>query len=209
LNTVGKNRKSGKRPKQKRNRGANPTICPPGADVYRGAVVPRALNNSAVQVEDRIFTQPIPVSSNGSGNIQFSVSTNPNSSSEWSTYSARYIEFRVLAMRCRYIPNFQNFANTAALAYSMGPLFGGICRNATLALPASAAASLSEGMKVATIQRPMQLDWKMSGTPEANWQNTATPAATGYVYLTAFGLSASTLYGNAMVWYLVQFRNRS
>jgi len=206
-NLVGKNKnKKGRRP-QKRAQ-AFPTVCPAASDVYRGATIPRALNNSAIQVEDRIMTQIVAVTSNGSGTISFTNNTSPGSATEWSQYSARFIEYRTLSMRVRFLPNLQNFENTAGLGYIYGPLYGGIVRDTALTPPASAAASLAICTKVASIQRPMTIDWRMNGTPEANWLNTRVPAAAGYTYFTGFGLTPSITYGQALVWYLVQFRNR-
>jgi len=205
---VGKNNNRKVRGRRKSANGTVPSVCPPGSSVYRGAVVPRALNSSSVAVEDRVFTQVSVVSANGAGTISLGVTTNPNSTTEWTSYSARYVEYRTLAFRVRFIPNLEYFSNTTGLANVYGTLYGGIIRDVGYSLPASAAAAFALSMKANTIQRPMTIDWRMSGQPDGLWSNVRTPGASSTVFMTAFGLTASATYGAAHIQYLVQFRNR-
>jgi len=180
-------------------------LSPPNASatVYMGPVPQRTAENGIVALlrEDAVFVS-------GSGTSFVSIlDNNPSSADNWTEYSNAWGEYRVLAMRVEYEP--VQIVNTAAVAAA--PLVHSVVHQPSLSSPGNYGQAFSIGdAKLGNTMRKHVRTWRMSGTAEATYQNTLSPAATSLAFVnSAFGLTTATTYGYAFITYLIQFRTSS
>jgi len=150
------------------------------------------------------------VSTNGSGLLSFVINSNPTSATEYASFATCFAEFRTLSYIVRWLPRFPAWGTSAAQALTVGPLVTGIQRNAALAAPTTQdAAWQNSSSQVRSVNQPFRIVVRATGSNEMQFLNTASPSGTSEVAFTAVGLTASTVYGDIYVEYLVQFRGRS
>jgi len=197
-------RRPNRKPRPKSGQRNGPKQIPASTSVYTGPAVPRWCGK---QTHTDIIlcwgTQGI--SSNGASPsiIATVFDSNPSNCANWSDLSAVWSEFRVLAIEVLFKANNRyNKTTQATVPIWIVPdrVPGALTSGADACDRESAKLTmgLDDGFKSAL---------KMSGTLEAEFQNTSSPVAYYYIKLFATGLTASTNYGVAMQSWLVQFRN--
>jgi len=204
-------KRGGKKGKRRAGRKVGaPQVLGPGAQTYRGPVVPRGLV-AQQQIIARRLTYFTTAASNGSGNIGYSFSNNPTSTFEWTNYAALYTEYRTLAFRVRYQPNYGTYISSTTGTTTHirdGPMVVYRERNSAASIVSTIGAAFSkEGAYIGSTQRPCWNVIKMSGSSESAWYNTIAPTANTAVNFVAFSLDTGVTYGNFFLEFLVQFRS--
>jgi hypothetical protein len=145
------------------------------------------------------------VSSDVIGAISGTFNNNPSSAVNWTEYSTAWGEYRVLGIKCTYIPQYS--ANTTVIGGFSG--YHGIIHGLGAFAPTTLAEASATGVaRLWYPFRPFVREWRMSSVEEAAWVSTAGPAATSNALsLYGQGATASTLYGNTLLEYLIQFRS--
>jgi len=150
------------------------------------------------------------VSTNGSGLLSFVINSNPASATEWSSFATCFSEYRTLSYLVRWLPRFPAWGTSAAQSYAVGPMVTGIQRNAALASPTTQdAAWQNSSSQVRSVNQSFRVGVRATGSNEMEFLNTSAPSGQSEVAFTSVGLTASTVYGDIYVEYLVQFRGRS
>lgn len=198
-----KNSNRGKNKKNRRNgRGFNP---PSTALTYTG---PISANVPSMAPVTRNMVYASTVASNALGSIAFQYVVAATSLNEWSNFAALYSEYRIMAARIRWIPNYTGLstASTPALS-SMAVLT--LTRDGTIVTPSSVLNALSIAPRVVSnIYSRMSLTYRMSGPLEASFHNTDAPAVGVCTFcLNSDLLTASSSYGTIQADVMIQFRN--
>lgn len=146
------------------------------------------------------------LSSTGLGVIALERTFNPNVTTEWTSFAARFREYRVLAVQVKYMPF--NIVNTTVftpgpcvIATNKGPAFGTPTSNAqvwALAKP-----------KLFHLAKPMKYIIRADDYTDLDVGATASPSSEFSIVLYADGLSTSVLYGRFFCTWVVQFSSRS
>jgi len=177
--------------------------------VYRGPIdPPAALRGLSRSVQQLTLTQVITSSAGGLINTQFL--SNPSGASEWGDFTPIYEEYRVLGMEVHWEPFYPHWGSTAALAQNQVPMIWWPQRDAGATAPTTYTGAFQyAGAKVRNVQDRTTTSIRMSGTLEAEYQNTRTPASVFLIGCIAVNCSVSINYGIAFVRYLVEFRSRN
>jgi len=172
---------------------------------YTGPITP---NVPAMAPITRNMVYATTVSSNAAGSIVQQFALAVTSLQEWVAMSNLFSEYRIMAARVRWIPNYSGLstASTPALS-SMAVLT--LIRDGTITTPASVLAALSIAPRVVSnIYSRMSLTYRMSGPLEASFHNTDAPAVGVATFcLNADLLTVSSAYGTLQADVMVQFRN--
>lgn len=186
--------------KRRGRRGASMLSVPPSAVVYRGPIQANPFDT---------LTALLPVSASVStaslGEINGTFNNNPSGGTNWSEYSTAWREYRVLGVKFTYIPRFS--ANTTTLSGFSGyhGIIYGTGSYTPTTLPEAAATGLA---KLWDPFHRFTRTWKMGSVEQAGWIDTGSPfASSNCITLYAQDGTPSTLYGNIMIEYLVQFRS--
>lgn len=167
----------------------------------------------SVQQNDTVTTQinvAATISSSGSGVIDtvFDSVSQVTSSSDWASWAALYIEFRVLSMDLELYPtNKYNLPTTTGAA----ALFSVVDRNAAAALASLTSAVNYDSVEGHEPSTKVRRVVKMNSPEEADWIDTgSTPGAASrmYIKLWSSGNSNSTSFYTYLNRILVQFRGR-
>jgi len=183
---------------------------PVGATSYSGPIVPRPLTLDLDTYVRRFVTYGGVTTPGISGQIQAQYPNSPAGYSEFSAVGALYQEYRTLAQRVRWIPQYINFVGSATyVAVTHGPMVFSVNRNAGAGPPAGAAAALNNTDAIlGHTQTRMSIDVRAGTAQEMLFLVTSTPQSTWTTCLTTDSiLSTGTTYGYFEAEVLVQFRN--
>jgi hypothetical protein len=193
--------------KGRRGLGGSAANPPPTAIVYSGPV--RTLKDLG---QDTVITRVIhltgTLSSSVGGVISQVITNNPSGSSDWSSLTPLWEEYRVIATELRYTPNYSNF-NGLLTALAQGPFAYASTRNPLLGLPSSIGSVLSFGDSMLTnSQNSWSITTKMDNVNEAGFTNTANVGSTWAFPVYASGLTGGTQYGTYDMLLRIQFRSQ-
>jgi hypothetical protein len=143
------------------------------------------------------------VSSDAAGLIVGTFGNNPSNSRNWTELSTVWTQYRVLGIKATYMPRYS--VNTAAISGFTGyhSVVHGIPPTPTTP---SEAASTGES-RIWNPWKQFIREWRMSEIAEADFIPVSAPfSSSGALYVWANSATASILYGNIQLEYLVQFR---
>jgi len=196
----------GRGSKKVMNRSKSSRGPPTGASVYNGPVFTRADMNQNDSIV-RVLAAGGTFTSSPGGVIAGNFTNDPASSPDFSSYSTTYEECRVLAAEFEYVPVFKNFANTPGLALSQANLAYNFNRD-VLSVPLNLLNVLSNPSgKLINTSTSFKIRGHMNGTPDSDWQRTASTGPTFGFQVYATGLTPTTIYGNYVMRMRVQFRS--
>lgn len=171
---------------------------------YSGPIKPPPQSN---QMITRLLTSSNQTVANASGIISLGIGNSPNSATDWAGLAGLYTEFRTIGQRVRWIPLFTSYSTTSTPLLSV-PLTLSLCRDSTISPPTTMATAIQfQPFKVAPVMQQQWIEGRMRGATDALWGNTAAPASTWVIFITAQGLTVSATYGYWISEFLVQFRN--
>jgi hypothetical protein len=196
-----RSRKSKKGKQTRKSAGSGP---PAAAVMYNGPITPPQTNMMTITRRMALLNV---ISASGAGSIIVQITTLPSLTVQWSALVGLYTEYRVLAVRFRWLPLFTTYS-TGSTPLLSSTLVLNLWRDPTITTPASAQAAMANWpCRFQPIMRPMSMDWRMSSTNEAQFRNTDTPVALAAFTLNCDGLTNSAVYGNYSLEFLIQFRN--
>jgi hypothetical protein len=215
-----KNRNRKSRKQRARTQGMpNPSAS---AITYRGPIFPAKYREG----DDRytiVCTDEIAVASNGSGVVALTLTNDPanvtGTSSgatveNWSSLSAVFSEYRVLAIQVDYTPlsmfSFVLNASPGSSDNSNGVVITGIDRTSNAGSnPASyAAVAAFASAREWCINQKIKVLARMDGTREAAFNNIgSTPLGLFAIKMYGSSFQAGVTYGRMLVRYLLQFRS--
>lgn len=144
------------------------------------------------------------VGGSGSGSYTLNPGTSALAIADWSSWAATYSEYRLLAACLHFVPAFQSSYPTSTAVGGTIAMF--VDRdNGTSALSLSQILE-NEGSKFCSINQPLSVTFKMLGTNEAQFVNTASPISPATIRFTTSSLSASTTYGIFILEWLLEGR---
>lgn len=147
------------------------------------------------------------VSTTAGGVLSYLQQNNPSGFTDWSSLSALFQEYRVLALKLTWIPLYTHWGTTTAQGWAQNIAIIYPWRDAGATAPATATAAFSiDGSKILELQKRTSIEIRMSNTLEAQYQNTRTPGSTFALGIYGASNVASTVLGNITAEILVQFR---
>lgn len=164
------------------------------------------------------YTQTL--GSTGGGVIQVPISlTSPENVvsgsgtvEDWSSITALFDNFKVCALKLRYIPSFPN--NTSATT-AFAPLYSAVDYdevNTSSCIGTIAEAINYENMKVHNMYRPWKRYWKVRKLAfpgyAVGYNEVDTPYNIGQMCLYGEGFTASTTYGQLIITYYIICKSR-
>jgi hypothetical protein len=167
---------------------------------FRGPVRNPKSRNEVSIIRTNIVSSST-ASSNGSGVIATTYTTNPNGTNGWSSWVALFDEYRVLALELKYVPLWHTLPSGTA----GGTLLMVVDHDSVAALSSFNNACNYESLKTGSIDRPMTHTYRLDGTLESNFINTSSPTGLQGVKVYANGLTNSTQYGNFIGTFLIEF----
>jgi hypothetical protein len=170
---------------------------------FRGPVRNPKSRNEVSIIRTNIVSSST-ASSNGSGVIATTYTTNPNGTNGWSSWVALFDEYRVLALELKYVPLWHTLPSGTA----GGTLLMVVDHDSVAALSSFNNACNYESLKTGSIDRPMTHTYRLDGTLESNFINTSSPTGLQGVKVYANGLTNSTQYGNFIGTFLIEFRGK-
>jgi len=203
-------RKGGKKKAKKvAPQGAGMIMGPPsGATSYHGPITPpiRTLDVDMVVVR---LTATFGVSSTISGSIGQGYPNNPSTFTEWANFAAIYEEFRVLAAKYTFIPNYVNYVLSTS-TNAQAPVVYTVQRDPSLSVPPTIATAFQSGnARIKSISQKDVFVVRAGTVQEMAFSTTALGGTTWQFSQTAQSLSVSSVYGVMFEELLVQFRCRS
>lgn len=141
------------------------------------------------------------------GAINLSLGSWPSGITDWSNVQGTFHEVRTLGMKVKYCPNNKYNRGTVTTR----PIMSCVDHTDSGTPGSYAQIGAHESNQIHTLDDTFSVTCKMSGTEEAEFQDTQTVAATGnrfYVKLYSDGLSFSTQYGIIVIEYRYQVRGR-
>jgi hypothetical protein len=172
--------------------------------MYRGPIhVGESKTSDKLDVVN--LTSIISVASNALGTMAAEVTFNPNTTTEWASFAARYREYRVLAVEIKWIPSI--VVNTAAIVG--GPLYIALNKGGALGTPTSKGQVFAlANAKVHMNYKPWTYVIRPDDYTDLDVGSTATPASEFSFLFFASAYTASTSYGDLAVEWVVQFSSR-
>jgi hypothetical protein len=174
---------------------------------YSGPTVPRVVARQE-QLDEKVLSILVNVDTAGTGNfsqpigLQGSVSSAPN----WSSLSAVYDEYRVLAVRVHFTPA-NGYNKLVATQTCPNPIFFALDRDSVTTVSSNNTMLSYDSVKSFDIERPFTYDvFKMSGARESAFITTASPVNLGSYVNWFTGATPSLHYGVLLCQFLVQFR---
>ncbi len=146
------------------------------------------------------------MSTSAGGTAAGTFSSDPGSTTDWSSLSAIYQEYRVLGFEVEYVPY-----ETVPVSGSRTPGAGAMdyVHYAGATTPASLDGLLQNANHTSFhTHRPAKVTWRMRGVEEATWQKMSVAQDHGSIRWYIDGLTASASYGRFFVTYLVELRGR-
>lgn len=151
------------------------------------------------------LTSQTTTSSNGVGVIAAELTFNPNTTTEWASFAARYREYRVLAVEIEWMP--YHVANTTAI--TVGPLYIGLNKAGTLGTPTSKSQVFAlAASDVKHTARKWRFVIRPDDYTDLDVGSTALPSSEFSFLLYGNGFSISATYGDIAMRWVVQFSAR-
>ena len=145
------------------------------------------------------------VSSTGLGVVALERTFNPNVTTEWASFAARFREYRVLAVRLHYMP----FGVVNTTSFNVGPAVIATNKGSAFGTPTSSAQVFALAKpKVFHLAKPMVYEIRPDDYTDLDVGATASPASEFSVLLYGDGLTVSSGYGRLYCTWVVQFSSR-
>jgi len=174
-----------------------------GFKVWSGSVDLDITKSGATEVVN--LQSVTSVASNALGVMAAEITTNPNTTTEWASFAARYREYRVLAVEFHWVPN--NIVNTTGL---VGAAMA-VAQNKAAALGTPSGYGQLFSMAVGKIKhvfKPFKYLIAADDITDLDMGGTATPGSEFSFLFYSDGLTASTTYGRFFTKWVVQFSSR-
>lgn len=147
----------------------------------------------------------VPFTSSAGGVINFNFAMTPITAADWTSWASVYGEARLLGCRVQFLPrNRYSKSTTVTTPMISNVIHSTAAPSITSYTDAMAASSAEER----SLEDPWAVEFRMSGTEEALFKDIGGVTTIGNIHLYADGLSLSTVYGKACIYWLVQFRGR-
>lgn len=180
---------------------------PSSAQAASMAIVSRAMRKVRGQTEtdttvcfyDAIFT------TSGAGVNNTVLGNSPSSVANWASLAAVWDEYRVLALRLKYVP--YKFAGGSTVVVQAPIVVVGDFDTAT-ALTGYSLANQYSSCKEYPGDRPFEYTILMSGSENAQFISTGSPANSFYIKPYTSGNTVSLDIGRVHLMYVIQFRGR-
>lgn len=144
-------------------------------------------------------------SSNGVGVLAGEITFNPNTTTEWASFAARYREYRVLAVELTWQP--YQVVNTAAVI--VGPLYVAMNKGTSLGTPTSKAQVFALARsKVMHTAKKFKYTIRPDDYTDLDVGSTSSPSSEFSFLFYTSGVSNSTVYGDWAIRWVVQFSAR-
>jgi len=130
------------------------------------------------------------------------ISNNPSSCANWSSFATVFDEYRVLGLMIKFFP-WNRYSKVSTVTT---PIYWVVDRNNLTALTGVGQATQYESVQQKSLEDPWSMSTKMYSVEEAQFLNTGSPASTYAFKGYATFLSNSTTYGDLIVYMRVQFR---
>lgn len=157
---------------------------------------------------DRInLMRSFPVISNGGGELILNVTPGSvTSANDWGNFSNSYKEYRVVAMEVKYLPKY--VVNDTVVNASSGAM--AISHTGATTSPASLSDVVSYGnWKPWYTAKPSTTVFRARGAEELQWGPVTAANDIGSVVGYIADSTGSVVYGNFVLSYVVEFRNRN
>jgi hypothetical protein len=142
---------------------------------------------------------------NGSGVCAAVIANNPSTSSEWTSLSSLYDEYRVLSQEDIYYP----IANeTYTASFIPAVMVHIVDRDSSGALASLATGLYYASSKISNSNRQHTTSVRMTGSEDAGFTTTSIPSSTWWHKMFFSGATSSVTYGTCVTKLLVQFRGR-
>jgi len=166
---------------------------------FTGPILP-----SAAKQEDVLVEMTLPwvsaASSSGAGLINAVIPENPQNAELWTANAAVYDQYRVLGFEVEYVPG------CSALSAPLPIFCHVIDRDTSAALTTYALAAQYSSFMASPLDRGWKQTYKMNGSDESQFRNTASPNDPGSLKTLCVGTTNSTTWGQFIVRYRIQFR---
>jgi hypothetical protein len=183
---------------------------PERAIVYTGPIVTAAAKKAQdTEVVTLFLDEAITSSAGGVIGTSFTSDPTVGAPSGWAAWSARFREYRVLALEVEFCPPFVNAVQENVINAGTFPIYEVEDRAAGTSPTSYAAAASYASLQM----HPLNSRWKrrmdMSSTDEAQFSSTAgSPAAPFYILWHADTVGATVSIGRARLAYVIQFKDR-
>ncbi len=195
------NRRRGNQNSQNRSSGRRNSQSDNHMLVYTGPIVLKK-SKQEIETHRENFSLTASVTTSAGGVIDISLGSNPNTTASWANSAAIYNEFRVLGMRCDYVPV------KASTTYVYGPMATVVDHQNSGTLSSHNVAATHESYMLFAGSDKWSRDIRMTGGPEDNWLSTSSPVATYYIKFYSDLNTASTVLGRYNLIFLVEFRGK-
>lgn len=159
-----------------------------------------------MQVVRMNLTSSAAVSTDAGGNLVFSRSpTDVNTSTEWTTVSGLFQDYRVLAIECEWQPFYNN---TYSTLLSHGAGAAAVDHSGVITPGTIDTVNQYQNFKVFHSGRPLKIQWRAAGFEELQWTPVSSASNFGSVFGFIPGLTGSVAYGRVFTRFLVELRGR-
>jgi len=151
------------------------------------------------------LTSTVTSSSNALGVYASEVTFNPNTCTEWTSYAARFREYRVLAVEAIFMPS--QVVNITGI--NMGPIAVGTNKGGALGTPTSVAQVWAlANSKCKLLFKPWSYIIRPDDYTDLDVGSTSSPGSEFSMLMYGDGCTASTLAGRFFFRWVVQFSSR-
>ena len=145
------------------------------------------------------------ISSTGLGVVALERTFNPNVTTEWASFAARFREYRVLAVEINYFP----FGKVNTTSFNIGPCVIATNKGPAFGTPTSSAQVFALAKPhIWHLGSPMKYIVRPDDYTDLDVGSTSSPASEFSVVLYADGLTVSSGYGRFYCKWVVQFSSR-
>jgi len=198
---MGKNRKQsrGSRKDSKTNKELSAEAL-----VYNGPII-SAIDRAQEDLHTMLVARTIDVTTSGAGGFLSVISDDPSATSDWSSLSGSFEEYRTLGMHIKFYPQ-NRYSKVSVVTRPVGMI---VDRNASAALASYDVVATHASAQICSMDDPFTYEARMQGSDEAEWNRTASPISHYWIKFYSDGNSFSTTYGIMFIYYRVQFRGRA
>jgi len=168
----------------------------------------RIRQNSLAWAQLDVYTVPMDydtvVAADASGNWSYITSDNPNGDSNWSTSASFFDEYRTLATELTFYANTTSGGNLSTYA----PIVSVVDMDNSASLTGYTLAAQYSSVKNHRGNQDFKVVAYMSGSENAGYLSTASPASRYWIKLYSSGNSASITLGRIHIRHWVQFRGK-
>jgi len=177
----------------------------PSTVMYRGPI----RGGDGAVPDDAITTRmSYNISTTGGTSWLYAVyNTTVSSCPDWASFISTYGEFRILGFEMDYLPHYPG-GNTTVV-HGSGVRYITHSSDSTSGITMNSAVGHADWKPIHTGER-FKAIWRMASEEESQYQSTAAPSSTILGGIAAYVPTASSTaaYGNLVITYLVQFRDR-